>query len=95
MGQSLMVQLVFKSCVVSVCGIDTLMDLMLLKMIDFDIILGIDWLASYHATVDCHLKEVRFEIPGRSHCIYKGNICIIPASLISSFNGLCLIIKGS
>ena len=42
MGQSLIVQVVFRSCVVSVCGINTLVDLMLLEMIDFIIILGMN-----------------------------------------------------
>ena len=42
MGQSLMVQLVFKLCVISICGIGTLVDLMLLKIVDFDDILDIN-----------------------------------------------------
>ena len=63
MGQSLISQVVFRSCIVSMCGIDMLVDLMFLEMIDFDIILGMDWLVSCHATVDYPLKEVRFEIP--------------------------------
>ena len=95
MGQLLIVQMVFRSCVISVCGINTLVDLMLLEMIDFDVILGMDWLASCHAIVNCHLKEVRFEIPKRLQCVYKGNSCITPVSLISSFNALCLLSKGS
>ena len=95
MGQSLIVQVVFRSCVVSVCGIDTLVDLMLLEMIDFDVILGMDWLASCHATVNCHLKEVRFKIPRGLQCMYKGNSCITAASLISCFRTLRMLSKGS
>ena len=37
-----MVQLMFPSCVVSVTGVDTLADLMLLEMMDFNVILGMD-----------------------------------------------------
>ncbi|KAL6322441.1 hypothetical protein AAG906_008096 [Vitis piasezkii] len=33
--------------------------------VDFDVILGIDWLASYHASVDCFRKRVTFSIPGQ------------------------------
>ena len=51
-GQSLIVQVVFRSYVVSVCGINILVALMLLEMIDFIIILGMNWLASCHAIVD-------------------------------------------
>ena len=42
MGQLLLVQVAFKSCVVNVCGIDTLVDLILLEIVDFDVILGMD-----------------------------------------------------
>ena len=38
-------------------------DLILLHMIDFDIILNMDWLATYHALVDCFNKEVNFRTP--------------------------------
>ena len=90
-----MVQLVFKSCIISICGIDTLVDLMLLEMVDFDVILGMDWLASCHATMDYHLKEVKFDIPEGSQYVYNGNNCITPTSLISFLNTPCLISKGS
>ena len=40
MGEHLNVQLMFPSCIVSVNGVDTLADLMLLEMVDFDIISG-------------------------------------------------------
>ena len=43
MRESLMVQLVYKSYVVSVDGIEMLANLMLLDMVDFDIILNMDW----------------------------------------------------
>ena len=52
----MMVQLVFKSCIINIYGTDTLVDLMLLEMVDFDVILRMDWLASCHAKVECHMK---------------------------------------
>ena len=36
-------------------------DLVLLDVIVFDVILGMDWLAQYYATVDCRDKEVILE----------------------------------
>ena len=93
MGESLLVQVVFKFCVVSVYGIDTLVDLILLEMTDFDIILGMDWLASCYSMVDCHLKKVNFEVSRVLQCMYKGNGCITLTSLISSFSALRLLDK--
>lgn len=62
MGESLLVEYVYRSCEVFVAGRDTLVDLTILDMINFDVILGMDWLASYHATLDCHHKVLKFDI---------------------------------
>ena len=35
-------------------------DLLVLEMVDFDIILGMDCLSAYHATVDCQTRVVTF-----------------------------------
>ena len=32
-------------------------------VIDFDVILGMDWLAQHYASLDCHEKDVIFRIP--------------------------------
>ena len=57
-----MIQLMFLSWVVSVNRVNILTDLILLEIIDYDIILGMDWLALYHATVDCYSKVVKFDV---------------------------------
>ncbi|XP_017972518.1 PREDICTED: uncharacterized protein LOC18507117 [Theobroma cacao] len=43
---------------------DTLVNLVVLDTLDFDVILGMDWLAPYHASVDCFHKLVKFDFPG-------------------------------
>lgn len=55
-----------RTCSVVVGELETMADLMLLNMADFDVILGMDWLASCHATLDCHNKSVKFSISGES-----------------------------
>ena len=54
--------IVFPSCLVLVEGRELLMDLVLLDMLDFDMILEMDWLARHYATLDCWEKEVIFRI---------------------------------
>ena len=88
MGEPLNVQLMFPSCIVSVNGVDTLADLMLLEMVDFDVILGMDWLSSCHASVDCYYKIVKFEGPDGPSFEFRGNSCLTPASLISSMSAM-------
>ena len=92
---ALLVQLMFKSCVVSMNSMDTLANLMLLEMVEFDAILGMDWLASCHATVDYHTKVVKFEIPNRPSFIFRGDSCLTLVSLISSLVALRLMNKGN
>lgn len=52
-GHSLVVNLVYRSCVVTFIGHATWLDLIILDMADLDVILGLDWLASYYKVLDC------------------------------------------
>ncbi|XP_070032617.1 uncharacterized protein [Nicotiana tomentosiformis] len=53
---------------------ETLADLNLLDMVDFDIIDGMEWLSSCHATVDCHAKRVRFSFIGEDPILIRGEV---------------------
>uniref|UniRef100_A0A2N9GWU7 RNA-directed DNA polymerase n=1 Tax=Fagus sylvatica TaxID=28930 RepID=A0A2N9GWU7_FAGSY len=57
LGDTLMSNLVLKSCMFCIEGRELSADLVLLEMHDFDVILGMNWLAAYHASVDCFEKE--------------------------------------
>lgn len=46
--------------------------LILLKLRDFDIILGMDWLAAHYANVDCFNKDFSFKHPNKPMVIFKG-----------------------
>ena len=61
---------VCKSCIVKIVDTELLADLTLLEMRDFDIIFGMDWLATYYAIVDCHRKKVIFQVPGEIEFCY-------------------------
>ena len=37
-------------------------DLVVLEMHDFDVILGMDWLAGHHASMDCYRKMITFKL---------------------------------
>ena len=56
-GDTLMTNLLLKYCILCIEGRELLANLVLLKMHYFDVILGMDWLASYHAGVHCFEKE--------------------------------------
>ena len=59
-GDSLVCNSMLKSCVIQIEDREMLADLILMDMNEYDIILGMDWLVAYHASVDCFGKEVVF-----------------------------------
>ncbi|XP_069146071.1 uncharacterized protein [Solanum lycopersicum] len=63
-GDSVVVDWVYRLCTVTLMGFDTHADLKVLDMIDFDVILGMDWLYSYHAILNFHAKTITLAIPG-------------------------------
>ncbi|GJW17342.1 putative ribonuclease H-like domain-containing protein [Tanacetum coccineum] len=58
-------------------------DLIPLKMSDFDIILGMDWLTEHRATIDCHLKCVIFGDLNNPEFIYHGSRHVIMEYLVN------------
>ena len=51
MGDSLVCNSMLKSCVIQIEDRKMLANLILMDMYDYDVILGMDWLAAYHANV--------------------------------------------
>ena len=62
-GESIMARRVYFDFIVTVCNHDTLANLIELEIVKFDVIMGMDWLASCYATVDCRTKRVYFHFP--------------------------------
>jgi hypothetical protein len=59
-------------------------DLVELNMIDFDVILGMDWLAFNHVKVDCCSKVIMFKIPEKPTFIYRGDQSLSSCNLITA-----------
>ena len=45
-----------------------------MDMLDFDIILGIDWLSAYRVVIDCRQKKVVAHVPNRTPFQFKGDM---------------------
>ncbi|XP_070057608.1 uncharacterized protein [Nicotiana tomentosiformis] len=63
-------------------------------MVEFDVIMGMDWLASCHANVDYRLKIVRFQFPREPALEWKGNMASPRGKFISYLKARKMIIKG-
>ncbi|XP_070045201.1 uncharacterized protein [Nicotiana tomentosiformis] len=61
--ESIMATRVYRGCVFTIRGRDTVADLIELGMVDFDVNMGMDWLYSYFAKLDYRTRTVRFEFP--------------------------------
>uniref|UniRef100_A0A2N9EJD6 Reverse transcriptase domain-containing protein n=1 Tax=Fagus sylvatica TaxID=28930 RepID=A0A2N9EJD6_FAGSY len=94
LGDTLMSNLVLKSCMFCIEGRELSADLVLLGMHDFDVILGMNWLATYHASVDCFEKEVVFRPLGELEFRFKGSHLPSLPHMISALRANRLLRKG-
>ncbi|XP_070025606.1 uncharacterized protein [Nicotiana sylvestris] len=63
-------------------------------MVEFDVIMGMDWLVSCHDNVDCRSKIVRFQFPGEPVLEWKGNTASPRGKFISYLKARKMIRKG-
>ena len=59
-GDNLTSQFSFIVGPVKITGRELPIDLIVLEMVDYDVILGIDWLSKYNATIFCRRENVVF-----------------------------------
>ena len=84
MRVSVVTSKMIRGCLVMISYREMPIDLVFLDLQDFDVILGMDWLASYHAFVDCFGKRVMFSIPGQPDFSFEGKHADKPLSMISA-----------
>ncbi|XP_070046507.1 uncharacterized protein [Nicotiana tomentosiformis] len=72
-GESIVVAWIYRDCVVTVRDRDTMANRIELRMVDFDVIMGMDWLYSCFAKIDCRTKTVRLEFSTESVIEWKGD----------------------
>jgi len=93
-GDNLLAKSVYCSRDVSIKGKVLPTDLVVLDMIGFDVILGMNWLSFNYAIVDCHNKVVKFEKPGEATFSFQGERIWVPNNLISSLRANKLLRRG-
>ncbi|KAA0040695.1 pol protein [Cucumis melo var. makuwa] len=69
--------------------------LIVLDMLDFDVILGMDWLAANHASIDCSRKEVTFNPPSLASFKFKGGGSKSLPQVISAIRASKLLNQGT
>ncbi|GKB29888.1 retrotransposon protein, putative, ty3-gypsy subclass, partial [Tanacetum coccineum] len=69
-------------------------NLLPIHMLDFDVILGMDWLASHRATIDCYARTVIFERFAQPEFVYHGSSPLKSVSSLSAYEARTLISHG-
>ncbi|XP_070036905.1 uncharacterized protein [Nicotiana tomentosiformis] len=93
-GDSIMVDHVYRSCVVSIGSYETMVDLLLLDMVDSDVILGMDWLSPYYAILDCHAKTVTLSMPKLPRLEWRGTSGHSTSRVNSYMKARCMVENG-
>ncbi|XP_061999269.1 uncharacterized protein LOC133716595 [Rosa rugosa] len=93
-GEALKIEWVFNNCGVMVDGFCLEANLIPLDLVEFDVILGMDFLETHGALVDCFRKEVVFQSLGKPEITFRGERNILSSCLISAITAKKLLNKG-
>ncbi|MUU79927.1 pepsin/retropepsin-like aspartic protease family protein, partial [Winogradskyella endarachnes] len=91
LGETFITSTVYKSCLIQVGTITLPVDLISLKILAFDVILGIDWLTTHHAKIDCFRKVVSFHIPKQPIVRIQATKLLKSITVISSHKAIRLL----
>ena len=93
-GENLTSRFSFKEVPVKVARRELPVDLIILEMVDYDVILGMDWLSKYNATVLCRRKKVVFQ-PSKGEVFeYKGTPQRSKWPVVSALKASKMLLKG-
>ena len=84
MGESVVTKRVYRNCPIMFPNIVTYVELLELDMLDFDVILGMEWLHACIACIDCRTRVVKFNFPNETVLDWKGIYSIRRGHFFSS-----------
>ncbi|KAM1185400.1 hypothetical protein ACFX2G_015015 [Malus domestica] len=93
-GERCYMDRVYPGCPVMVEDVVMPANLILLDIVNFDVILGIDWLHYIYAKIDCYGKAVTFHHPGLPEVTFVGEPSGVRHGVISCMKAKRLLSKG-
>ncbi|KAG5571462.1 hypothetical protein H5410_061228 [Solanum commersonii] len=93
-GESILAERVFRDCNIFVNHKDTMTNLVKLDIVDFDVILGMDWLQACNASVYCRTRVVKFLFPNESLIEWSSSSAMPKGHFILYLKARKLVSKG-
>ncbi|KAL0373239.1 UNVERIFIED_CONTAM: Transposon Ty3-G Gag-Pol polyprotein [Sesamum calycinum] len=94
LGGGVVVNSIRKGSIVRTGCVNLPVDLVVMDLEEFDVILGMDWLAQHRAVVDCYKKEVMIESSGKPKVVFVGDRQVVPVCVISAIEARRLMLEG-
>ncbi|XP_070057183.1 uncharacterized protein [Nicotiana tomentosiformis] len=82
-GDSIIVDRVYRSYVVTIGGLKRRVVLLLLSMVDFDVIFGMDWLSPWHTILNCQAMIVMLAMTNFPRVEWRGSLDYVSNRVIS------------
>ena len=93
-GESVIVERVYRSGLVTFVGSNTYVDLVILEMVDVDVILGMTWLSPNFAILDCNAKTLTLAKLGTNPLVWDGDYTSNPVRIVSFLRAKKMVSKG-
>ena len=94
LGEIVEVNYMYRSCEIMIGDSRLYADLIELPILEFDVILGMEWLSANYATMDCYRNKITFKPLGVPEFVFQGDHNGIPSTLISAIAAKRLLKKG-
>ena len=65
--------IIFRGCELEISGILLTVDLRVIDMLEFDVILRMDWLTSYRVVIDCERRRVTAYMQDGTRVVFQGD----------------------
>ena len=94
LGEIVEVNYMYRSCEIMIVDSRLYADLIELPILEFDVILRMEWLSANYATMDCYRKKIMFKPLGVPEFVFQGDHNGSPSTLISAIAARRLLKKG-
>lgn len=82
-GESIVARRVYRNCLVCILHKILPYDLVELDIVDFDVVLRMDWLYAYYASIDCRIRRAKFQFPNELVLEWESHDVVVRGRFIS------------